>query len=794
MKYYGKEIRKKPLKISGSLLEVSLGADSGSTAIKADNVTVGYPTANRWKDNLVGSYLNLYDHNSNVSEVLRFMAGVLSHSLDTAAPTPNTKTWNSVNTSYTGQSTTTKSALFNGVLGNSSYRLSQHWTSSVYVQMNETQSFIEAENYFINKGFMNSNERGTFGNHTGVNPFNDSYCANIPNTVLQSSNFGSLTFTNTSVSAGSTIVSSSIDSQLFGLGGLTNGGATPYTVRVIASQSFSDTQTDTTPDASSTFHTKSFVDYTLSDFDENGDSNGLFLAKLITGQPAVIPSAFQDGKFVSVDAPMTGRRRHGGSTNNTSISSSGYYQMHDTKVGLKSGSQSDADMTYKNASNSNTVFYMPSPYQADYTSQGAMSSNILSGAPTATISNATLVETGFSATSRSLSGAPYLLTTTYAFAYSAESTNHFNPVYGRYTIPIQNSISTNGWSSIGSSNLGGTTSVSVTTSGVQTNSGNGGVRSSDKSTQRTNGTIPHITDGTFLSSSYSFSMSSNSHNVVQNRASQASLNYNLALRTTSRNYSGGSQTSTTSTQTFYSATKFGQSSDSGSMAKYSRAQGYDAGSLTGTSEAFSGEDFRRKINNNITAFNGDAFTTDTFQTNDEGDAVLGNFDLQVKPGYLVDPGGNYGYWFASGFGSGTYKYYIREFQTSGVKGSLTVGCGKSLNAWSSTSDGISLVVIFKSGTSAGSNTSITTCRLYDPTQTVSNLIESNISQDNHKNPFSSAVDLYGNTGGSQSGTNFVMPLRNADGMFLDNSDNGFYVVIRYKGDPAPVTSISTSTS
>ena len=74
---------------------------------------------------------------------------------------------------------------------------------------------------------------------------------------------------------------------------------------------------------------------------------------------------------------------------------------------------------------------------------------------------------------------------------------------------------------------------------------------------------------------------------------------------------------------------------------------------------------------------------------------------------------------------------------------MTVGCGKSLNAWSSTSDGISLVVIFKSGTSAGSNTSITTCRLYDPTQTVSNLIEQDISNDNHKNPFSSAVDLFG---------------------------------------------------
>ena len=104
------------------------------------------------------------------------------------------------------------------------------------------------------------------------------------------------------------------------------------------------------------------------------------------------------------------------------------------------------------------------------------------------------------------------------------------------------------------------------------------------------------------------------------------------------------------------------------------------------------------------------------------------------------------------------------------------------------------MVILKSGTSAGSNTSISTCRLFDPTQTVSNLIESNISQDNHKNPFSSAVDLYGNTGGSLSSTTYTVPIRNADGMFLDSSDNELYVIIRYKGDPSPVTSINLTFS
>ena len=143
MKYYGKNIQRQDTVITGSTLTVDLGANSGSTAITTNNVTVGYPTSNRWQDNLQGSYLNLFDHNTNASEILRFMAGVISHSIDTAAPTPNLKKWSGVSTSYSGQSTTSKSSLFgNGVLGNSSYRLSQHWTSSAYVQINETQSFI----------------------------------------------------------------------------------------------------------------------------------------------------------------------------------------------------------------------------------------------------------------------------------------------------------------------------------------------------------------------------------------------------------------------------------------------------------------------------------------------------------------------------------------------------------------------------------------------------------------------------------------------------------------------------
>ena len=80
--------------------------------------------------------------------------------------------------------------------------------------------------------------------------------------------------------------------------------------------------------------------------------------------------------------------------------------------------------------------------------------------------------------------------------------------------------------------------------------------------------------------------------------------------------------------------------------------------------------------------------------------------------------------------------------------------------------------------------------MFDPSDTTSNLIEANISNDNHKNPFSSAIDLYGNTGGSLSSNTYTIPMRNSDGMFLDATDDELYVVVRYKGDPAPIQSIT----
>ena len=137
---------------------------------------------------------------------------------------------------------------------------------------------------------------------------------------------------------------------------------------------------------------------------------------------------------------------------------------------------------------------------------------------------------------------------------------------------------------------------------------------------------------------------------------------------------------------------------------------------------------------------------------------------------------------------------LEDFQDGSTRTSMTVNVGKTLVNWNSTSDGVAVGLILKSGTSAGSNTSISTCRIFDPSATTSNLIEAGISNDNHKNPFSSNIDLYGNTGGNVSSTTYTVPIRNADGMFLDSSDNELYVIIRYKGDPSPVTDITLTYS
>jgi hypothetical protein len=769
------------LQISGS---IKISGSQQSTSISANNIQNGYPTSNNWKESLDGSYFNNFDNTTHISEILRFIAGAMSHSLNVADAAPNTKTYGSVTATHTDGSETSKSSLLNGVLGSTyeNARLSSAWTGSAFIDMGETGSYKEALDYLELKGWVQSSDRGTSDDDVGTNPFHGTYASRIPSSnITTQATFGTFSHTLAANTAGSTAVSS--NGSFFGLGGLNSGAASALKVRVIASQSFSDNYADQTPDGNSTFSTSSIVNYTTSAFGTSGD--GLSIGKIITAQPAVIPSAFQDGDF-SVAGALSGRRYTGGATSATNISASGYYAYTGIKAGIATGSQST--FTFQDGSDSSTRFYL-------YT--GGITTDITDSQPTCVVTSS-LTRTGFSATSKSLSGAPYLLTTTYTHKWESEVTKSFDPAFGYSTNILVNSNPTDQWDNIGSTTLSNATTT-VANTGVSSTGATNYVIDSTKTTKRTSGQSPNISDIAVASSSFSFSLDSNSENVGQNRTSNNTLNYNLTFRTTGRNWKNSSQTANSSTINFYNAALFSQASSSGSMAIYSRAQGYDSNTLQDTTETFTGEDFRIVLNNNVTTFNGSYFTTDSFKTNDEGDAVIGQYDLQVKPEYLVNPTGSYGYWFTGNSlaaSSTDYRFYIRRFQkSSGTKTSMTVNLSnKTLVAWDATTDGISCALILKSGTSAGSNTDISTCRLFDPSATVSNLIEAGVSADNIKNPFSSNIDLYGNTGGSVNSGTYTVPMRNSDGMFLDDSDNELYVVVRYKGDPAPIQQITLSFS
>ena len=764
--------------ISGSIVATS--APNTTTTITANNITNGYPTSNNWGSALEGSYFNNFDHTTNVSEILRFLAGVCSHSLDVADAAPNTKYWNTLSTSHTEGSTTSKNSLLDGVLG-STYengRLSNSWTGSAFINLSTTGSYRALQDYLELKGWVQTSDRGTNSNDVATNPFHGSYASRIPSTIQTNGTFDTNSHTITANTGGSTNPGTFSDANYFGMGRLTSGAAAAFYVRAIASHSFSDNYADTTPDENSTFTTQSLADYSISSF---GTSNGLILSKIVTNVPAVIPSAYQDGDFNNVAGPISGRFYTGGSHDQNSISASGYYATHDIKVGLKSGSQ--ADYVFKNGSDSNTRFYL----------YYNITENITTSQPTAVVSQY-LNRTAFTATSKSLSGAPYLLTTTYSFTFDSEVSKSFDPCYGYGTSVMVNSNPTDEWENIGSTTISNTTTT-VNNSGVSSTGATNYVINRTKTTKRSSGDDPHIQDIAVASSSFSFSLDSNTENVSQNRSTDEARNYDVTFRARGRNWKNTSVDSTSATQELYDATLFGQIAASGSMAVYSRAQGYDSNTLADTTETFTGEDFRIVIADNVQAFNGAYFTTNSFVTNDEGDAVLGDYDLQVKPGYLVDPGGDYGYWFAENFGSGTYKFYIRKFQTSGAKTNMTIDVGKTLINWNATTNGVSVALLFESsGNGSGNNASLGVARIYDPSDLTSNVIETGVAADNFKNPFSTAINLYGNTGGSKNSNQYTVPLRNADGMYLDNNDNQFYVIIRYKGDPSPVTGITTTTS
>ena len=718
---------------SGSITATS--AATSSTTITTNNITNGYPTSNLWGESLDGSYFNNFDNTTHVSEILRFMSGVMSHSLDVADASPNTKELGSLDTNENNLGSTDSC---DGYLPQS---------------YNDSNATLK---YLVTKDWTGAGET-IFG---GISVYHD----NGPSYYIDFD----------SNSSGSSAISSSADSELFGLGGLSSGNAVRFDVRVIATQSFSDTGSISAPSTASgnhTFTTQSFTDFSITDF---GTSGPLSLAKIVTSQPAVIPSAYQDGKFVNAGSgSLSGslsRLYKASATDFTSVSASGYYRFADLVVGISTGS---GNYRYINGSAVNRFWAPIDQIESDI------------GSNTLGITASSVTQSYLTATSRSLSGVPYL-TSGATYHLSASVTGLFDPMYAASTTIVDDSI---GGESLSNVSIAGSGIDDVSTSGgtIQTAAA---VYSSDGDTVRATSVVPTRTDIVKFNATYTLSGTGTNIQQAGGDFGSSVSDETFTVIVRGRNRASSRSNLATYTYFFHSGSTFGQPASSGSMAYYGRADGYDGGSLTGTSEAFSGESFRIALTNDVLGFNGTAFNSGS---------RIGEQDLQVKPGFLVNPSGSYRYWYPDGYASGSYKYYIRRFQTSGTKTSMTVNLNNNtlVNWKASTNDKVACAILFKSSASgSGTNSELSRARIYDPSETTSNSISSSVAHqaDHWLNPFSDALDLYGNTGGSVSSNTYTVPMRNSDGMYLDNDDNELYVIVRYKGNPAPLDDITLTFS
>ena len=706
----GSTIQQSPFTTTGANITASNAGTGGGVAKYAMTVSesiwhyndnVGIPTSKAWKTDLDGSYFNNFDHNTDTSEIIRFMAGLLSASAPDASP--NTRTYASLGVTTTNAGTGT--------------------APSGRVPQTSTNDTI---NYLQSKGFATAGQTifSGIGSIANESTYNRAY---------------------NSVAGGSTIVSSSVDSQLFGLGAINSA----FNVSSSQMNRWADNSSKTLTVSSASVH---FLTRTGA-----GTSDGLTVGDISTGNP-LIPDAFQDGKFVGV----FDQGWYNGGVSLTSPSSSGYYYLSQS-VGIQSGS-------------SNYSTFFASDIEVFYAPTTQINTNVPTNTPTIGYYGSA----SLTAQSNSLSGAPYLLTA--SWESSASITNAFDPLYAA------SSTFARIFESVGILTIadGGT--------GVAEGSTNGGtiqtanfIYDSGGTTVRATSTIPFETDIVKLTGSLLVNAgSSGTTNIGQ--ATITPTTFTAQDRCRRRN--SVDVTTNTNTYEYFKPGTFGQDAASGSMAYYGRAQGYDGSSLTGTtsfSENFSGEANRIKINDNLLSgsyTNGDKFTTGSYD-----EYVQQPLELQVKPGYLVEPGGTYGYWSPANGSSGDYIYYARAFQrTLGTgAGSVTMSLGTTLNPWQEPfSNGVSAAIIFKS---SGVGT-YATPRIFDPTNTVDNVISASMANDDFKNPFSDNIALYGNVGGSISGNNYNIPLRNGDGMVLDGSDQDFIVIIRYKGDPTPVEDIT----
>jgi len=577
--------------------------------------------------------------------------------------------------------------------------------------------------------------------------------ATIGSTVFSGFTFntGAAYISYASTVGGSTTVSSSLGSSAFGLGLLNNGNLTQVNLSGSFRLTFASSSVGTinyTNTSASIILSQSATNLTPS------IATPIALNTVPSANIAVIPPVYQDGYFSS----FTGSNL----TNSialSNISSSGIY-VFSASVGIGSGSS-----VYTSYTPSIVTYYYTPLTDASFTQ---------------TISSPNSSASYISAVTRSLSGAPYL-TSGSSYRYVVTSSGAFNPLYVNGTVSsVTYTNATLGLTTANNSSL--TTNPTIQTTGV--------VKSSDYVTTRAVGAYP------FESDVIVFDLTINAAGTGNNVASSGASFSTFAVSTTTNNRAGSGTVVGSQTYNVHTAGSFGIPSASGSLLYFGRPEGFVTSSLTFGSQSLNPgaitEQLLDEANRIILADNMLNMSGSSFNSA----SALGTHELQVKPGFLANPGGSNGYWYPTGYGT-TYKYYIRRFKSNLVvnKLQITLTGNTSLVNWDSTAaNSAAMAIIFES---ADTNV-YARCRLYDVNNLSNNVVSSSVASSDFStsgvNPFGSNIDLYGNNGTGASNTSgiFIFPTRAADGAILDNTNaaqDELYLLIRYNGSPTPITSI-----
>ena len=719
------------------------------------NHNVGHPNSLRWGQYLDNSIFEDYNANTDIAEILRTVVGLISssHPALVANPAPEPAQYAGFDVEFDG-----------GAQGS---------------EISSTFNNAYIPDSFTNTTLTYLNTKG-FNGGAGDTPF-ENVTADIYYTTV-----GTLGLTVQSNIAGGD------EGDFFDAGPKDKY----FTVIGIASQSFSDNQTVTNPNASSnTFTTSSLHRYGVNGA---GQDNTIYVETISTDAPTVIPPVYQKARFT--DVPLITDRRYAASGENFATKeATGYYRFHDIKVGIVTGSTNIGELAdVIGGSLSNATLTLESATTARFmTPINASWSDFTPTSPT----NTTPQITSLTATSRSLSGAPYLNSATWN-VYDVTSSGLFSPMfYGGTSNIAQLTITDVAVTSLGL-DFDNTTDRYARADGGTIDSGRQNIYTGD--VELSIGSIPAVTSTVRFDANFGFDI--NDTSTAASNATQAGVSdSDFKVRNTVRNWQSTTTNTDSLATSYHIAGEFGQDVTSGSMQIFACSDGYDlsTGWQTATqSEKFKGEAYRRTIST--------ADVSGLSTPFDSGSALdlADGGDLQVKPGFLVNPKSSYGYWYpTTGYSPTQHNWYLREFDT-GVTGgtvysgiTITLG-GANISQFVSLNDitdtthdnRFALGLIFEYQiNNVGTRTRIFDVKGADGSYGGA---YDNTSQGD-KNPFTDNVDIQADfsPGTDVSTTTLSLSLNSGVGQRIDASNPSCWLLVRYKGQPtSALTSIGMSFS